>query len=126
MDDHWVLGVVFHYSDYRISNFEFFRNFRIFANHGRNSDQRELKFCMDDPKVLGKIMHYSDNQTSNLNFSEFFEFLQITAAIVIAGDRNFAWMTQRSWVSSCTIRNLKFELQIFPYFSIFFKYQLQQ
>ena len=53
----WVSGKVMHYSDFRISGFEFFR---IFAIYGNNSYTRLMKFGMNDLQGGTEDFYYSD------------------------------------------------------------------
>ena len=61
-------GQVMHYSDFRISGFEFFR---IFAICGYNIDPRLMKFGMNDLQGVTEDFHYSDIRISEYPVSDF-------------------------------------------------------
>ena len=68
---------VYHYSNIRNSKFEFFRIFRIIANHGRMNDHRGTRFHMDNSLTIKKVFHYS-NRNSKVKVRFFLFFLVFT------------------------------------------------
>ena len=61
----WVSGMVFHYSDIRISGFGFFR---IFSLYSHNIDSMFMKFGMNDLQGGTEDFHYSDIRISVFGF----------------------------------------------------------
>ena len=132
MDDPWVWGKVFHYSNIRKSKFEFFRIFLIFANQGHYSGPRGLKFRMDDPWMWPRssTIRIFENQSSDFpnfpNFSNFFQFFRTFRFIAnhghSSGPRGLKFRMELS--SDCgrgfpLFKYSKIEVQIFPNFSNF-------
>ena len=77
MDEFQEGESVLHYSDFRISGFEFFGFFRIFILYSHIIDPRLLNFGMLGSQNSISDFHYSDIGFCNFGFSGFSGFFWI-------------------------------------------------